>query len=307
MHKRGWRVVQIVGIVVLIGVLTHQILNNWDAVEAAPLRLTLRPGWVLAALGATWLVYLGLIEGWRRVSSEWSTALGWRQAARIWVISSLAALIPLRIWGYASMAVMSERAGVRSAAALGAAAVMQILSIGTGVAIAAVAVGRELQAGRPQLGLGLSLLGAAVLASLVVVRSRAVLALAWRVLRRPDAPPSPPGWPVLIEATLLNGLAWLGYGVSFWALGQGVLTDVDLSLRLAIGVYTVSYMAGYLAVITPGGLGVREGVMTALLTPSIGAPAAIALSIASRLAVTVAQAGAAVPFLFVKESEGDPT
>jgi uncharacterized membrane protein YbhN (UPF0104 family) len=305
MSSRSWRVVQVGIVVILMLVLGRQIWLNWGDVQAAPLTLALRPGWVLLSLTMTWLVYAGLIEGWRRLVGGWGPGFRWFTAARIWVLSSIAALIPLRVWGFAGMAVMSEKAGVPSAAALGAAVVMQVLSIGAGVGVAAFAIGRELHAARPDAGIGLSLLGVAALGSLVVIHSRTALRILWRVLRRNDPPPTPPAWSALLEAALINGAAWVGYGVALWALGRGVLPETTLPLRLAIGVYAVSYIAGYLAVFTPGGIGVREVFITALLTPTLGAPAAIALSIASRLAVTVTQAGAALPFLFVKEPRRD--
>jgi len=129
----------------------------------------------------------------------------------------------------------------------------------------------------------------------------------WQLARQESAAPSAPRWPALLESALINVLAWLGYGVAFWALARGILPTSDLSLRVAIGTYAVSYIAGYMAVFTPGGLGVREAVLFGLLAPSLGAEAALALSLGSRLVIMLNQAGAAAPFFILRESASDGT
>jgi hypothetical protein len=62
-------------------------------------------------------------------------------------------------------------------------------------------------------------------------------------------------------------------------------------------VFTASYLAGFLALLVPGGFGVREGLFILMLQGSIGIGAATALALASRLLLTITEFGAAVPFL----------
>jgi uncharacterized membrane protein YbhN (UPF0104 family) len=51
----------------------------------------------------------------------------------------------------------------------------------------------------------------------------------------------------------------------------------------------------------PGGIGVREGLFILLLQGPLGVGAATSLAIASRLLLTVAELGAAVPFLAIRQ------
>ncbi|MGH7536840.1 MAG: hypothetical protein ACREMG_14850, partial [Gemmatimonadales bacterium] len=53
----------------------------------------------------------------------------------------------------------------------------------------------------------------------------------------------------------------------------------------------------FLALLAPGGLGVREGVFILMLQGPLGIRAATALALASRLLLTLTELGAAAPFL----------
>jgi uncharacterized membrane protein YbhN (UPF0104 family) len=81
--------------------------------------------------------------------------------------------------------------------------------------------------------------------------------------------------PRLRVRTLLEGLAamgcgWAILGVSLWALLCGFLPEVPGLDGPTWARYTamvgLAYVAGFLAVFMPGGVGVREGVLLALLT-----------------------------------------
>jgi uncharacterized membrane protein YbhN (UPF0104 family) len=57
---------------------------------------------------------------------------------------------------------------------------------------------------------------------------------------------------------------------------------------LLVGVNAIAMIAGFLALFSPGGIGIREGVMVALLTPSLGLSQAMILSITMRLVMVAA-------------------
>ncbi len=306
--RRHWlRWAQGVLAIVVVVIVVLRLRHDWDEITAVPLSLTLRPLWLVASLAITWLMYAALVEGWRRIVTGWGQQLDYLPAARIWTIASLIALIPGRVWGIAGMAKMSERVGVRAGAAMAAAIVMQVLAIGTGVGITALAVGPTLRRLHPQIGVAMAGLGAIILVAILVVGHGGMLRWIWRLTGRDGEPPPPPGWGVLAGAVVINTVAWIGYGLAFWTLARGILPDLSMPISVAVGAFAVSYIVGYLAVFTAGGLGVREVLLSALLAPSIGIAAAAALVIASRLMLTINQVGAATPFLLTRGSSRDPT
>ena len=72
-----------------------------------------------------------------------------------------------------------------------------------------------------------------------------------------------------------------------------------LDLATAVTAFTASYLAGFLALLAPGGLGVREGLFILMLQQPIGIGPATALAVASRLLLTLTEFGAAAPFLLL--------
>src|SRR2546422_9349251 len=65
-----------------------------------------------------------------------------------------------------------------------------------------------------------------------------------------------------------------------------------LPLTTAIGAFTLGYILGLLALFAPGGVGVRELVLVGLLAPFLGSGGAVAVSVASRVLLTLTEAAA---------------
>ena len=262
---------------------------GWSEFHSLPLRLTFRPGPVVAAAGIVLATYAVLIESWRRVLGAWGHHIAWRPAARVWTLSNLGRYVPGKVWAVAGLAYLGERAGVSGWAAIAAAVVLQVMSLGTGAAVVAIAVPGAITPWTA--------------AAAGALATGTVIAAAWpRVTRslsrwvpRLNIPGegSPKPAP-LFAAVAATTVAWLTYGLALWSLAWGIIPESSLSVRLAAGAFAAGYLGGLLALFAPGGIGVREGLLYGLLQPSIGAPAALSLALASRLLLTVAELLAAL-------------
>jgi len=87
----------------------------------------------------------------------------------------------------------------------------------------------------------------------------------------------------LATVVAVNVLGWLGTGTAVYLLVTAVTGSAPPFLWLA-GTYTAGYLVGFVAPLSPGGLGVREGMLVILLAPQYGIGVAIAISLAIRLA-----------------------
>lgn len=99
-----------------------------------------------------------------------------------------------------------------------------------------------------------------------------------------------------LRATLLYLPVWVLLGVSFWLCARGLLGVPARDLAFYTGAFAVAWLAGLVAVYAPGGLGIREAVLVALLSSRIGAANALVVAAASRLILIFADvslAGAA--------------
>ena len=307
MDKRWVRVLQAAVGLPIVVLAVRSLVRNWDQLQAQPLDWQLQPIWLALSVLVVWLMYALLIFAWRGMLAGWGQQLDGWSAARIWTISSLGKYLPGKVWAVAGMALLAQRAGVPVWAATGSALVLQLLAVGTGAVVAGVAGAYVLESAYPgaRLLLGL-LLMAAILGLGLLLWPRF---LQW-VLRRtaPGAGGRSPGVGTVLLGVIANSVAWVGYGLALWLLALGFLPASGLDLRLAIAVFTTSYLAGFLALLAPGGIGVREGVFILLLQGPLGLPTATALAVASRLLLTITELGAAVPFVaFPRRSARAPS
>ncbi len=297
MNRRGWRVTQWIFAVAIVVVAGRSVVANWSRLATQPVEWRIAPLFIAAALLLTWAMYLVLVEAWRVMLAGWGETIGLWPAARIWTVSSLGKYVPGQVWAIAGMAVMAQRAGIAAWAATSSSILLQGLAVGTGAAVLG-ATGVSLLEGQvPAVR--------TILVVLVALSAAGVALLLWppfvrRVLgifRTELRGGAVPAFGNILFGALANLLAWLGYGFGLWLLARGLFAAAPLSLPQAIGAFTASYLAGFLAFGIPDGLVVREAVFVGMTQATLGGPTALALALASRLLRKFAQCGAAAPFL----------
>ena len=276
----------------LIGFVGRSVFSNWTELGTLDVTFHIRPLWILSAALTVWITYGLLIEAWRRILIGWNQTLGYGPATRIWCLSNLGRYLPGKVWSVAALAVLAQRAGVAGWAAAGSAVVMQALAIGTGALVVSCAA--------PGAATPLALAGALCLAGGVVG------VLVWEPMAERLVRFARPGFEfralpfrTALVATAVTLTSWVAYGMAFWMLAAGIFEAVNLSAFQATGVFAAGYIIGLLALFAPGGVGVRELVFVALLSPVVGSGSALALSIAARLLLTITEASAALVVLFV--------
>jgi hypothetical protein len=97
------------------------------------------------------------------------------------------------------------------------------------------------------------------------------LAAPFRSLDSADLPT--PGWSSLGEGLLITGLGWLVMGTSLWAVMRSLLGEAlpfawDLWGRYSTYL-ALAYVAGFVVVLIPSGLGIREYFLKVLLTQEL--------------------------------------
>jgi hypothetical protein len=283
----------------VIGFAGRELAHQWS--DVAPALRGLRVDWIrVFASGAMVLsTYLILIEAWRATLRVWSESLPYATAARIWFVSNLGKYVPGKVWQIAAMGAMAQRSGVSATAAVGSSLVVNLVSIIAGFAVIAVtAAGRVGSAVGAQAGttsarsaelavFGIAIAGAAALALAPIVVPR-LATLAGRITGRAIAIPRVPPRAMWLAAASTSA-SWLLYGLAFALFAHGVSSRATGNATSYIAVYTGSYLAGYLALFAPGGVGVREAVLV-LAMPRFGlasAADAAVIAITSRLWLTI--------------------
>lgn len=264
--------------------------------------LHLAPVPLLVASVLTLATYAYLVWTWVRSMRWWGAHLPYRPALRVWFLSNLARFIPGAVWQFAGLAALSVEAGTSPVAATGGVLLQQLVLLATGLALTlALAPGvlSSVFSIPPAVGLPLALAGLLAVALLVPLAGPVLGRATGRVFKRNVIWPMPP---VGQFAAYVGGLLlpWLVYGVSFWLFGVALLGRAAPGPWVAATSFTGAYVLGILVVFAPGGLGVREAALTALLAPSIGSDRAFVLSVSSRVWLTLVEILGALAVLAIR-------
>lgn len=282
--RKLWLAAQWIFAALVIWYAARALSGQWSEVGER-LRAT-RLAWSDVALASVLMLlsYAILIEAWRRLLAEWSVSLQRLDAARIWLASNLGKYVPGKIWSILAMGALARARGASALAAGGSSVVMQVMSVVTGVAVAAAfgATSRGL-AWLAILSAG-ALIGAIIAAPAVLPRAFGLLG---SLTGRPVASPVVPRRAVWIAA-LTTIIAWLLAGLAFRAFCAAIGVGSGPTSSY-ISVYAASYVAGFVALFAPGGIGVREGALVATMERAGLASAAEAavIAVASRIWLTL--------------------
>ena len=296
-RRSRWLTVAVLAVVA--GFFLATLAARWN--DVISLKWRLEPG--LFALATVLLaVSYGL------VACLWGLALrraaGTRvvAGARIWFLSNLARYVPGNVWSYVGAVELARREGVARRTTLAVMALTQVLSVG--VALLAglpVLLAERARLGRP------ALLGAVVVAvgaALAAVFRRQLLGLARR--RLPGFDPADLTPSAATVALLVVGYAvyWAVTGVAFAALVASLYPLAAADVPLVVAAYAAAYAAGFLALLTPAGLGVREGVLVVALAPVLPAGPALVVALVSRVWMMLVElAGAGIAHLTARHRE----
>jgi len=275
-------VVQALLLVAVAAFVTRAVAAHWREFSGLRTSLEIHPEWLVLACLIVFATYGLLIAAWRSIIVGWGEHLAFRPAVRVWSLANLGRYLPGKVWSVAGLAVLARQYGVASWAAVGAAVVAQAVAAGTGAAVVAATI----PGAASPLWLGAA--GIIAVGTIVAVAHPTAVRLWQRLARGQTLRPLTAR--AVLATTTATVLSWLAYGAAFWCVSRGVLGPTALAYGTAVGVFALGYIIGLLAIVVPGGVGVREAVFIGVLTPALGAGPAIAVSVASRLLLTAAEA-----------------
>ena len=286
MHIPWKRLAQIAVAVLAIAFLAAVMRSQWSALGSYHWQL--EPGWALLALLGLELTWLLELDTWRLILRNLGGFLTLRRATQIWFLSNIIRYIPGNVWQFVGMTEMALQDGVPRAATLSSILIHQAIATAAGIVVTALyfaVTGHSSWAVmlRPFLfavPLGLLLLQPRLLETIlnwVLAKLHQPLlhiTLTWRRI-----------WYVLLR----DFVVWLLMGLSFTALVRA-LTPLDNGmLPYLVASWAAAYVIGYLSMLTPSGLGVREGMLLLLLSALLPGSVAAVIAIVARLWMTVGE------------------
>jgi hypothetical protein len=194
--------------------------------------------------------------------------------------SQLGKYLPGSVWQYAGRVGLAHNRGVPVDRGLASIAAEIVYSAVAAAAVASLLLG--------------SIAGAAILFALILLvvplRRRLADLLLTRARLEGDSRVERRNLLAGIVATrsavILYLVVWALYGIAFWATGRALFAVPVSDLPRYVGVFALAWLAGLVAVFAPGGIGIREAVIVALLRSRLGEADAIVLAATSRIVLT---------------------
>lgn len=267
------------------------IWKNWPAVARTATHLDF--AWLGVATAICLAYRVVNACGWPLVLGALRFRLPIGHGAKIWLVSETMRWLPGSIWGFYSRVHEARKAGVPAATASMSLPLELVLTIAAWAITAVAGLGSsgvllewasQLSASRLLAtgGVGLAMIGLVAAVARRFPENRyarkahGFLADLRRVLCEG------PRASLLVATFALYLLLCVVNGLAFYALIRA-FTDAAPSVATVIGINAVGWLVGFFAVCAPGGLGVREGGMTALLAPLLPLEVAIGSVLVWRL------------------------
>ena len=246
------------------------------------------------------LYYLQQWGGWRLIMRSFGDPMRRSESMVVWYSSILGRYVPGSVAMVAGRIGMCRRHGIPAATTFASLVYENALILISSLLLAAASVPFWPPFPYERYALLLTILAPIGLVFLhPAIFGRLANAGLRRLKREPLKATLPFGRVLLLLPYYVGG--WLILGLSFCALAASIAPVGAGDLALLIGGYAFAWEVGFLALVTPSGLGVKEGVLYVILRLIFPAPISAALVVLSRLWQTLAEvACAAAVWIFAR-------
>lgn len=234
-------------------------------------------------LGALAAVFNGL--SWRECYRALGMRLPIATAFHVFLISQIGKYVPGSVWPVLTQMEMARERGFSRSRAASASVISMLVGLVT-AAIASTALfftrGQEILSDYWYVALVIPLAGT-LLAPPVLTR---LLTVIGRLLHRPFEAST------LSSSHLLGSagwafLMWISFGGHAWLILRDLLPGRAPTFLEATGAFALAWAAGFLVIIAPAGVGVREAALVVSLGGLIVTSDALAFAIVSRVLLTI--------------------
>jgi hypothetical protein len=279
--------------IAIIWFLGNQLLVNIDQFQPTAI-FRFRPliaslsvlGFIIAIIwwGIVWYIL---------IPSKERHKVSFIQAIQIHLYAWLARYIPGKVAMLVGKVQASRKFGISKRATLFSTAYEQLLQIASAVIIGTLLVGLAWYEITGSIW-GLVIMLTITTISIIRLHPKIFYPLANTILQKLGRQTLDPQllhtFPKILSITSLYIIGQIINGVSFFLLIKAVYPIMNQSLVYIIGSYSLAGVIGIMAIVVPSGLGVKEGVLTALLSQLAPLPIAIQLSILTRIVSTLIDA-----------------
>jgi len=263
-------------VVIAVGIGAYEIDIEWNQVHHALGEIGLLASF--EALLALLVMQFATLRQWQVLLAGLGSPLRTTTAGRIVFIGQLGKYIPGALWPVLTQMELGARANVPRARSASASILTMILSLASGLLVAAATVPfAHYSAGYDWV----FILVPVILVCLYPKVLNPLLNLLFKLIKRPGLD-QPVTLKVLSKSLAWALLAWIANGVQIWILAEKLGAPVGRTILIALGGYAFAWCVGFVIVLAPAGAGARDALLILALAPLVGHEAALAVALVSR-------------------------
>ena len=245
-------------VVIAVGIGAYEIDNEWNEVHQALGQIGLLASF--EALLALLVMQFATLRQWQALLAGLGSPLRTTTAGRIFFIGQLGKYIPGSVWPVLTQMELGARANVPRSRSAGASILTMILSLATGLLVAAATLPFA------HYSAGYDWVFVFVPVILICLYPRVLNPLLnwlFKLTKRPGLD-QPVTFTMLTRALVWSLLAWVANGLQIWILAEKLGAPAGRTVLLALGGYAFAWCVGFVIVIDPAGAGIREVLLVAV-------------------------------------------
>lgn len=279
-------VIQLVIIIIIFLFMGKILCQNWEKVSSYEWKVE------YTKLGFSGLVllfnYFFAAFVWSQVLRKIGARLNYTLSMAIWFVSLLGRYLPGRVWGMVGRIYLCEKEGVPKSESGISVILEQTYVLMTGILVFLLSL--VFWKDRSNLG-NITSIYFVFPAVLIFLHPRPLTAVLNPILKWMKRSPIAirVSFRNLIKIFLFYLIYWAFFGASFLLFIDSIYHIEFSKIIIITGIFAISFVLGFISIIVPAGLGVREGVLTYLLSSYMPMTMAIIVSLLSRVWIIVVE------------------
>jgi uncharacterized membrane protein YbhN (UPF0104 family) len=219
-------------------------------------------GFVALAIGCGFAGHAIYLIGWRRLLTDSDIPVSIWPLARIFFVSNLGRYLPGgKAWQMGIVGIMASEDGLPAAQVAASSLLQGAIGVGTGALVLFIAGGAALGVSGAWLALPVAGIIGVLLVPAIIRSIPAVRAVLVRHVHGIDAITTATMWALVWTSVA----SWVLWGIALYYLASALLPVPGAPLASYVAAWCGSFLAGLVAVVSPAGLGAREGVIQVVL------------------------------------------
>jgi hypothetical protein len=272
---------------IILAFIIYYFIHNWESVIL--IDWWKNPGFLSIHLFFLILTFIFFVIGWNELLRMTGNYVGIKVAGFTWLTSNIGKYLPGKVFMVAGRIALLNRFGLRKTIAAGNIVWEHVILILAAMPYSLFVL-LNYTSGFPFkiIASTICVLILVLLIAFNPIIIQRLINLFLRIFKKP------PLELVLKRKAILYLfvfylIVWIVYGLSGVTLAYAIGIEDKVPLSLLFNIYIFAWLIGFISMITPGGLGIREGVLILMINPYISMSELMVFAILARMTWTITE------------------